>query len=611
MTYFSFIRSWRERFMQRLIVVNMILTLTLPLPVLVAAQGDKDCDNRPPGHWLSVKKGDKVNPCKPLPPGIMKELVLRGVVAFSEDLNLPPGIMKQLRAAQHKDDDDKDDKDDDRDEERDEDEKAPVLSDVRVSEVTNDAFRITWKTNEPADSQIAYAGAPFFPLSSKTDRDMALVTEHSHWVRGLAADTFYLARALSRDAAGNEGRSGYMMVRTKPTPTTPDTTAPVITEVAASAITHNSAIVTWKTNEPANSQVEYGTTAALGSSTTLDAAFVTPHSQVVTGLSADTTYHFRVLSRDAAGNLTTSATATLKTAIAPDTTDPVISEARVAEVTNDAFRVTWKTNEPADSQVVYGRAPFLPLSSQTERDMALVTEHSQWVRGLAADTFYFARAVSRDAAGNGARSGLLIARTKPAPDTTAPTITSVSASAVTSGGATITWTTNEPADSQVEYGTTASFGSTTTLDTAMMTAHSQVLAGLSADTTYSFRVRSRDAAGNVATSATMTVKTLVAPAPDTTAPSITRLGAKDITRTSATIDWATDEKARADVFYNEGATLDFSTMKIASTTELALDGSVQLTNLAVDKVYSFVLMVRDAANNIRISAVNVFRTLAQ
>ena len=53
-----------------------------------------------------------------------------------------------------------------------------------------------------------------------------------------------------------------------------------------------------------------------------------------------------------------------------------------------------------------------------------------------------------------------------------------------SSGATITWTTNELADSQVEYGTTTAYGAQTTLDPALVGAHSEALVGLTAETTY-------------------------------------------------------------------------------------------------------------------------------
>jgi glucose/arabinose dehydrogenase len=83
-------------------------------------------------------------------------------------------------------------------------------------------------------------------------------------------------------------------------------------------------------------------------------------------------------------------------------------------------------------------------------------------------------------------------------DTTAPTISGVSASSVTSSSATITWATNEAATSQVEYGTTAAYGTTTPIDISLAISHSTVVTGLAPQTTYTYRVRSKDAAGNEA-----------------------------------------------------------------------------------------------------------------
>ncbi|TSC72820.1 MAG: fibronectin, type III domain-containing protein, partial [Parcubacteria group bacterium Gr01-1014_38] len=87
-----------------------------------------------------------------------------------------------------------------------------------------------------------------------------------------------------------------------------------------------------------------------------------------------------------------------------------------------------------------------------------------------------------------------------APDTTPPVISGVQASGVTATGATITWTTDEAADSQVEYGLTTTYGSSTPLNPAMVTSHSMALSGLTASTLYHYRVKSRDTSGNLATS---------------------------------------------------------------------------------------------------------------
>jgi hypothetical protein len=94
-----------------------------------------------------------------------------------------------------------------------------------------------------------------------------------------------------------------------------------------------------------------------------------------------------------------------------------------------------------------------------------------------------------------------------APDTAAPAISGVGESDLTSTGATISWTTDEPSDTQVEYGRTPAYGSSTTLATERVTAHSQDLTGLSANTVYHYRVKSRDPAGNLAVSADFTFKT--------------------------------------------------------------------------------------------------------
>ena len=100
-------------------------------------------------------------------------------------------------------------------------------------------------------------------------------------------------------------------------------------------------------------------------------------------------------------------------------------------------------------------------------------------------------------------------------DTTPPNLAAVTVSGVTAGSATITWTTDEPADSQVEYGPTSSYGNASPLDSAAVTGHSVTLSGLTDSTGYHFRVRSRDQSGNASTSGDFVFTT-----PDGTAPSV-------------------------------------------------------------------------------------------
>ena len=100
-----------------------------------------------------------------------------------------------------------------------------------------------------------------------------------------------------------------------------DTTPPTISAAGTSNLASTSATIVWTTNEPAASQVEYGLTTAYGSLTPLDSTLVTSHSVTISGLSANTLYHYRVHSTDGAGNLAISADLTFTTA-PPDTTPP-------------------------------------------------------------------------------------------------------------------------------------------------------------------------------------------------------------------------------------------------------------------------------------------------
>jgi hypothetical protein len=85
-----------------------------------------------------------------------------------------------------------------------------------------------------------------------------------------------------------------------------------------------------------------------------------------------------------------------------------------------------------------------------------------------------------------------------APDTTPPVISSISASPLSNGDETIAWSTNEPASSRVDYGTTPSLG-TTVSAAELVTVHSLALTGLAPGSTYYYRVTSADAASNSTT----------------------------------------------------------------------------------------------------------------
>ena len=122
-----------------------------------------------------------------------------------------------------------------------------------------------------------------------------LKKEGPQGLAGLLAATIYHYRVHSLNASGTEAISSDLTFTTLAAP------APVISNIVAGSITSSAATITWSTDQASSSQVEYGTTTAYGSMTTLNQTLVTSHSQALTGLLAGTLYHYRVHSTNASG----------------------------------------------------------------------------------------------------------------------------------------------------------------------------------------------------------------------------------------------------------------------------------------------------------------------
>jgi hypothetical protein len=81
-----------------------------------------------------------------------------------------------------------------------------------------------------------------------------------------------------------------------------DTIPPVITDISVISLVNNSAKVTWKTDEFADSVLKYGMNSTAYTELSIDVLFVKDHEITLTGLSPDRTYYFVVNSTDQSGN---------------------------------------------------------------------------------------------------------------------------------------------------------------------------------------------------------------------------------------------------------------------------------------------------------------------
>jgi hypothetical protein len=95
----------------------------------------------------------------------------------------------------------------------------------------------------------------------------------------------------------------------------------------------------------------------------------------------------------------------------------------------------------------------------------------------------------------------------------APVISNVSAGGLTDTSATITWTTDQSSDSVVEHGLSPSYGNSVT-NSASLYFHTVTVSGLTPNTTYHYRVKSKNASLQQGVSSDYVFTTLLVPVPD-------------------------------------------------------------------------------------------------
>jgi hypothetical protein len=175
---------------------------------------------------------------------------------------------------------------------------------VAAQVVSSSQVNLTWTAST---DDVAVGGYYVFRNGSQ----IATTSDTSYSDLGLSPSTMYSYTVQAFDVGKNVSAqsSPPATVTTLPASTNP----PVISNVQATSVTQTSAVITWSTDIPSSSQVNYGTTSSYTSSTPLDPALVTSHSTPLTGLSAGTIYHFDVVSTGSANNTSTSSDATFTT----------------------------------------------------------------------------------------------------------------------------------------------------------------------------------------------------------------------------------------------------------------------------------------------------------
>jgi len=379
-----------------------------------------------------------------------------------------------------------------------------------------------------------------------------------------------------------------------------ETVPPVITSGPDAEPLDTDARITWGTDEPADSVVQYGLTASYGNERS-SVDLVSQHKMDLTGLTPNTTYHYRVGSTDLLGNGPTWSADRTFTTFPPidDEAPAILSGPDAVEVSDTTALISWTIDEPGDARVQYG----IGTLDQSETAAAFDTGHNVTLTGLAPNSEYIYRVGSVDASGNGPGwSGLFTFTTDATPDTTGPAISSVTAEP-DHNEASVRWVTDELSDSCIEWGLTAGYGSQLN-STGMVNNHLLIPEGLTPNTTYHFRVGSADLSGNVNWSGDGTFTTLdypdLEPPSFISFPTVTEVG-----NSFAVIEWTANE--------NHTGTVEFGTsVAYGQTRDFTVEAEsqqVNVTGLTPDTDYHFSVVIYDVwGNGPTASSDSTFRT---
>ncbi len=220
---------------------------------------------------------------------------------------------------------------------------------------------------------------------------------------GLAASTSYSYRVRATDAANN--LSAYSSTASASTPAPPDTTPPAaptnLTATVASASQINLAWTASTDNVGVTGyMVERCTGAACSNFAQISAPTATTFSDA--GLTASTSYSYRVRATDAANNLSAySSTASASTPAPPDTTPPAApTNLTVSAATDTRINLSWtvSTDNVGVTGYMVERCQGAACSNFAQISAPTATTFND--TGLTASTSYSYRVRATDAAGN-------------------------------------------------------------------------------------------------------------------------------------------------------------------------------------------------------------------
>lgn len=207
---------------------------------------------------------------------------------------------------------------------------APAISSINASSITKDSATISWVTNIDTYPSLEYgaqgsnydlfctvAGACTYSQTAFSYTDTIRKKTHQYKLTGLKSGVAYRYRISAkglesgRPISISEEHTFETLAGDTIPPTFISINAKIQSDNATPVVWGDKAIISYQTNEPTQSKVEYSTDANLGSPTVAFNNFGTngygdQFNAEINGLSRETTYYYQVTAIDQSGNKTVS-----------------------------------------------------------------------------------------------------------------------------------------------------------------------------------------------------------------------------------------------------------------------------------------------------------------
>lgn len=398
----------------------------------------------------------------------------------------------------------------------------PVITDIKIDEVTATSTTISWTTDKDSDSLVNYS----LSRDYGTIRIPEATKQHQLIIPDLLPEKYYFFRVVSSDGQGNQTISNDLSFVTK-NDSRPAPPAPA-------------------DENPVKENLGEGNGPGQGGEASLPKNEDEVVNQVIKLLD-------KVSSEDSLSLIETKIDEEAQEKAAP----PVISgDFAKVEVGTDWATITWKTDKEANSIVSYASENDYNSNSASAYRVnqgepnELVLNHQVTIRGLSPATTYHYRVSSKSSLDLQSVSEDNIFKTK----SILPEIFNAVVAKAEEDAATIEFTTNVPCSAVVEY---------TDLNTnivklegspLLVTSNSIRIKDLKFDTYYSAVIKVENEQGEKTVSPPLTFKTVK----DIVAPVISSVKAKSnldqgSDNTQTLVNWRTDEPAICQFLYETGS----------------------------------------------------------